>query len=618
MNSGFQNICKKIYAKRWTTKKLWFGLFILIQSLPLFQTSWAQDTKYPSDYNSLSPTNKTWLDRSCTSARALDFSNYKQCVDRELPAIKNGLGHDLSELTSGQSRWLERGCADSRSLGFSSYKRCVDRELPTIKKGMGLDLSKLTSGQRRWLDRSCVNARILDFTSYKQCISRGLTSFENSFDYDLSRLNSAQSRRLEQSCARNLDFTSYKRCVGLELPTIKSGLGYDLAELNSSQKRWLEQSCANSKKVSFSNYKRCVDRELPEIESGLGYNLSELTAEQGSWLERFCANSRSLGFSSYKRCVGRKLLEITSIQKVDTASSTKESTAIIGRNLDSLRRSTTSSNDKLGGKVLPLSILLLFFILGWAFFKNLTAPKPADFDETKSKNGQNNESRYFYSKANRNDRGQQVLGLQLLKLYAKLYRAGGISDVTKIHMMKQIINTSGITNASKIFTDAVNSNQNYEIIARLINKTIEADRTIANKVTAKLLILKHLGNIMVADGNIGVKETQFYIKTAKIFGFEQFSIDAFLQKLRSRAGTENKSKRQNTIYQNKIKLALEILEIDNNYTIDELKIARLKKVKELHPDVLISQDLPKDIIFKRENLLKSVNVAYDLLNKQKT
>lgn len=85
---------------------------------------------------------------------------------------------------------------------------------------------------------------------------------------------------------------------------------------------------------------------------------------------------------------------------------------------------------------------------------------------------------------------------------------------------------------------------------------------------------------------------------------------------RARAEEEAKSAQKQREFSPEVRSSIDLLKVQADYTLDDINTARRAAVKKLHPD--ISQKVTPRTRSRREEKLKAVNHAYDVLKKRVT
>jgi len=145
-------------------------------------------------------------------------------------------------------------------------------------------------------------------------------------------------------------------------------------------------------------------------------------------------------------------------------------------------------------------------------------------------------------------------------------------------------------------------------------------------------ILTYVINIALADGRLDPAEEHCLANIAEQMGFSRFAFQHLLAMLRAQASFQHNQHysnyqnqshyQQQGAYQqpsaaNELALAYEALGVDEQVSDAVLKKAYRKLMSENHPDKLMGQGVPEEMIKVATERAKNIQTAYDLIKKHR-
>ena len=193
---------------------------------------------------------------------------------------------------------------------------------------------------------------------------------------------------------------------------------------------------------------------------------------------------------------------------------------------------------------------------------------------------------------------QEVFALSLIILSAKLSKADGHVSKEELIAVKDKLQIpdSEIDQVAKIFNKAKDESTGYEPYAKQIAEIFRDNINVLEEV------INILFYIAEADGNVSNDEETMIANIAYIFGLGQKQY----QSIKESRKTSDK---------------LNPYIVLESQPTDDLKTIRknyIRLSKEHHPDLLISKGVPVEVINESKNKMRSINAAWDQVQKLKS
>ena len=193
---------------------------------------------------------------------------------------------------------------------------------------------------------------------------------------------------------------------------------------------------------------------------------------------------------------------------------------------------------------------------------------------------------------------QQIFALSLIVLSAKLSKADG--NVSKEELIavkdKLKIPDQELDQVGKIFNKAKEESTGFEPYAQQIAQIYKGNLNVLEEV------INILFYIAEADGNISQSEMQMIENISQIFGLNQTQFNSIKESRKS-------SDKLNPYV---------VLESNPDDDLQTIRKKYLKLSKEHHPDLLLSKGVPNEVIEESKRKMRSINLAWDQIQKLKT
>ena len=184
----------------------------------------------------------------------------------------------------------------------------------------------------------------------------------------------------------------------------------------------------------------------------------------------------------------------------------------------------------------------------------------------------------------------------VIVLSAKMAKADGKVTKSEIKAFKEKINVpdNEIKNVARLWDQAKKTTDGFEVYAKQISNLLEKNSSVLEELLNLLVIIAE------ADGKITNLEKKYLKEVSNIFGFSEQDFERICSSKLDK-------------------------HIDPYQTLGVLKDAPLEEIKNKwktlamkhHPDRLIAQGIPQDIIETNTYRLKEINNAWDLIKNKK-
>ena len=186
-----------------------------------------------------------------------------------------------------------------------------------------------------------------------------------------------------------------------------------------------------------------------------------------------------------------------------------------------------------------------------------------------------------------------AFSIAFIALAAKLAKADGTVTRDEVSMFRRIfeIPPEEEKNASRVYNLCRQDPTGYEVYAKQLSNALGPSET---GDTLREDVLDGLFHIAMADNDYQAQEDAFLRRVAQIFGIEE---TAFLR-LRARHVPE-------------LRDPWSVLGIEPSASMEELRTARSRFLRDNHPDRLVAKGLPKEMIELANARLADFNTAFE-------
>ena len=193
---------------------------------------------------------------------------------------------------------------------------------------------------------------------------------------------------------------------------------------------------------------------------------------------------------------------------------------------------------------------------------------------------------------------QQIFALSLIVLSAKLSKADGQVSREELIAVKDKLKIpeNELDEVGKVFNKAKEESTGYEPYAQQIAQFYKGNLNVLEEVINVLFYIAE------SDGHVSDEEEKMIENIAYIFGITQAQ---YLSIKESRKSSE----KQNPYM---------VLESSPDDDLQTIRKRYLKLSKEHHPDLLLSKGVPNEVIEESKKTMRSINSAWDQIQKLKT
>ena len=193
---------------------------------------------------------------------------------------------------------------------------------------------------------------------------------------------------------------------------------------------------------------------------------------------------------------------------------------------------------------------------------------------------------------------QRIFALSLIILSAKLSKADGQVSREELIAVKDKLKIpeNELDEVGKVFNKAKQESTGYEPYAQQIAQFYKGNLNVLEEVINVLFYIAE------SDGHVSDEEEKMIENIAYIFGLTQAQYLSIKESRKS-------SDKQNPYM---------VLESSPNDDLQTIRKRYLKLSKEHHPDLLLSKGVPNEVIEESKKTMRSINSAWDQIQKLKT
>ena len=207
-------------------------------------------------------------------------------------------------------------------------------------------------------------------------------------------------------------------------------------------------------------------------------------------------------------------------------------------------------------------------------------------------------------------------------LLGHLAKSDGRVSETEIQLTESLMVKMGLTadhrrEAINLFKQGAADNFDFDATMITFKQHCGASPNLIN------MLLVNLVNLAMSDGVLDEQEAQVLRRVAEQLGFSRFAFEQLLRMLNAQnafkreQGESTQGGYRSPPRADELTLAYEALGVEKTATDAELKKAYRKLMSEYHPDKLIGQGLPDDMIKAATERSQEIQAAYDLIKKSR-
>jgi DnaJ like chaperone protein len=127
------------------------------------------------------------------------------------------------------------------------------------------------------------------------------------------------------------------------------------------------------------------------------------------------------------------------------------------------------------------------------------------------------------------------------------------------------------------------------------------------------MLLVYLINLAMSDGHLDANEVNILRGVAQQLGFSRIAFDQLLHMI----GAQNSFANDGKPHVNDLNMAYEALGVTKEQSDAEIKKAYRRLMSEYHPDKLIGQGLPNDMVKAATERSQEIQAAYEMIKKSR-
>lgn len=223
-----------------------------------------------------------------------------------------------------------------------------------------------------------------------------------------------------------------------------------------------------------------------------------------------------------------------------------------------------------------------------------------------------------------NEARQKVFLKTLFLLMGKLAKTDAHVSQAEIDHVEKFMVQAGMSGEHR--------KEGIEFFQRGVKDSLDVDQVLiefmqvcGRSLQMKHLLLVYLAGIALADGRMHTAENEMLASVAAKLGYSRQAFDQLMAMIQGQnrfAGGYERTYQQHDGQvprgaTNTLEEAYQALGVDADTSDRDVKRAYRKLISQYHPDKLIGQGVPEDMIAKATERSKEIHAAYDLIEKHR-
>lgn len=193
----------------------------------------------------------------------------------------------------------------------------------------------------------------------------------------------------------------------------------------------------------------------------------------------------------------------------------------------------------------------------------------------------------------------------VVALAAKLAKADGVVTRDEVQAFREVfrIDEHEAREVAKLYNEAKQSPFGFEDYAAQVVEVLGHDPALLEELLDALI------GVAAADGRLHQAEERYLREVARIFGFGPWQFEQILA-------------RWQAAFQRVVPTAAEpdpyaVLGVPRDADNEEIRRAWRRLVREHHPDRLVAEGLPEELVKQANDRLAAINAAYDRIARER-